>query len=210
MNYRRRTYDELRVAATSFLAQHHPHGAPPIPIEEIVELKLNLDIAPIPGLKDAMGSEANGYLSMACDTIYVDQFIAENRENRFRFTLAYEVARWHLQIDLLRSCVARNLDEYQEWHEKLPDRVREDSKFEAYDFAGLVLVPTKHLVRSADLAFERAAQGFRNANRDPDEALATIWGHVAKHLADDVFQVSDQVVLKRLRRERILPAGVDL
>jgi len=46
------TYDELRVASEEILAQYHPEGTIPIPIEEIVEFGLSMDVIPMDGLKD--------------------------------------------------------------------------------------------------------------------------------------------------------------
>ena len=44
------SYEDLRRQADAFLAKHHPAGTIPVPIEEIVEFQLSIDIVPMPGL----------------------------------------------------------------------------------------------------------------------------------------------------------------
>lgn len=50
----RLNYEEIRKKANSFLEGHHPTKTIPIPIEEIAEFKLKLDIVPLPGLRNLM------------------------------------------------------------------------------------------------------------------------------------------------------------
>jgi hypothetical protein len=42
------SYEDLRQKADEFLAAHHPKGAIPVPIEEIIEMQLGIDIVPMP------------------------------------------------------------------------------------------------------------------------------------------------------------------
>ena len=64
-------FDELRRRAEDFLAQHHPAGTIPVPIDNIIEFKLHLTIIPVPSL--CRGRGINGYLSADRTTIFVDQ-----------------------------------------------------------------------------------------------------------------------------------------
>lgn len=208
MTYFRRSYDDLRRFVGEFLAQHHPAGHLPIPIEEIADFGLKLNIAPIPGLMENFNVDA--FLARGRDTIFVDQFVSEQRESRFRFTLAYEVGRYLLQEAIIGTCNVDGLDSYLKWHDDLPDDVREMAKYECYDFAGLLLVPTQHLNREVVQARDDCYAKFRAAGRDPNQALNPIWNRIAAHLADNVFHVSSGVVAKRMMKERLLPDGVNL
>lgn len=208
MSYFRKSYDDLRRFASEFLAKYHPGGHLPIPIEEIADFGLQLNIAPIPGLLDNF--HVDGYLARGRDTIFVDQFVSEERENRFRFTLAYEIGRYLLQEKIIGSCEIDSLESYLKWHEDLPDETREMAKWESYDFAGLVLVPTQHLNRELRQARDECFARFRAAGYDPDQSLNPIWIRIAARLADEVFQVSNGVVAKRLQKEGLLPEGVEL
>ncbi len=84
------SYRDLRVRAADFLRTHHPQGTIPVPIEEIVEFKYRIDIIPVHGLQQAF--EIDGFISSDLKTITVDCFIYEHRPNRYRFTLAHELA----------------------------------------------------------------------------------------------------------------------
>lgn len=208
MTYFRRSYDDLRRFVSGFLEKHHARGHLPIPIEEIADFVLGLNIAPIPGLLEHF--QVDGYLARGRDTIFVDQFISEQRENRYRFTLAYEIGRYLLQEEVVGLCEVVGLESYLKWHDELPDEVREMAKWECYDFAGLVLVPTQHLNREARLARDDCYAKFRAAGYDPEESQNPIWNKITAHLADQVFQVSSGVVAKRLKKEGLLPPGVEL
>ncbi len=48
------SFDEIKAKAEAFLRQYHPANALPIPIEEIIDNQLKIDIIPIPGLKKAL------------------------------------------------------------------------------------------------------------------------------------------------------------
>lgn len=61
---------ELEKAANQFLSEHHPDGSIPIPIEEIVEIKLGIKLIPAPGLL-RLGIDA--FLTHDFKEIYIDQ-----------------------------------------------------------------------------------------------------------------------------------------
>ena len=88
------SYDQLRAVADQFHSQHHPAGYLPVPIEEIAEFNFSLDIVPMPGLKDEFDVDA--FITGDLTEIRVDRYIQEHRLNRYRFSLAHELA--HLLI----------------------------------------------------------------------------------------------------------------
>ncbi len=47
------SYDQLRRHADAFLTKYHPTQQIPVPIEQIIEFQLHLDIVPLPGLEEA-------------------------------------------------------------------------------------------------------------------------------------------------------------
>lgn len=68
----RRSYEDLRKAADWFLREHHPGGEIPIPVEEILELKLRKNIVPEPGLQEAF--EVDAFTSSDMEDIIVADF----------------------------------------------------------------------------------------------------------------------------------------
>jgi len=67
----------------------NPTRVIPVPIEEIAEFKLGVNIIPIPNLQKTF--EVEGFISSDLQNIYVDQFILYERPTRYRFTLAHEI-----------------------------------------------------------------------------------------------------------------------
>lgn len=81
------SYDDLRRQADAFLANHHPAGTIPVPIEEIIEFQLSIDIVPMPGLHTLI--ETDGFITSDLKEIYVDELVYTKWPNRYRFTLAH-------------------------------------------------------------------------------------------------------------------------
>lgn len=76
------SYEQIRLQADNFLAQYNQSQKIPVPIEEIVEFSLGLNIIPLPGLQKAY--ETVAFISSDFKSIYVDKFVLENRERRYR------------------------------------------------------------------------------------------------------------------------------
>ena len=58
--------EKINERAESFLESYHSSDEIPIPIEEIIEFKLKMDIIPIPGLKEALrrdNLDIDGFIS---------------------------------------------------------------------------------------------------------------------------------------------------
>lgn len=203
MDYSRRSYDSLREAASAFLGEHHPSGEIPIPIEQIVDFKLELEIVPVAGLQEEF--EVEGFLALGRHAIYVDEGIMIRRPGRYRFTLAYETCRFLLQESLCPKDVA-TVRQFLEWHRQLPLDVLNESKYESYDFGGLILVPPNHLQREFARAREKVD---RMMGRSHWEHRGFLWSGIVQELALK-FDVSTEVVKKRLERDKLLPPGVRL
>jgi hypothetical protein len=130
MDYRQRPYDQLRQLAEEFLAQHHASGTIPVPIETIVEFKLGLEVIPVPGLHDEF--EVDGFLALGRKGIYVDEWVMLERLGRYRFTLAYEAARFLLQEAICPKSI-KTIPDFVKWqadrncpanHTSMDDRSR--------------------------------------------------------------------------------------
>ena len=91
------TFDEIQDYVDGFLSEFYPAGDIPIPIEEIIDLQMGLNIVPDPELRDVFGSE--GFLSNDLQSIWVDEYAANHYDSRFRFTLAHEIGHLVLHRD---------------------------------------------------------------------------------------------------------------
>jgi len=192
-------YDQIRLIAQKFLDKFHPKGDIPVAIENIIEFKLNIDIVPLPGLQDRI--EVEGFISGDLKRIYVDQKVMEKYPHRYRFTLAHEVGHLLLHKKLFKKAKFDSVDEWKDFVRCIDPREYSFFELHAYDFAGLILVPTLELRKG----FEYAIDLYRSEGYDPRElvenemAINYISTWVAKK-----FDVSSYVIKKRLKREGLI------
>ena len=69
-----KNHDYIEKAAKDFLKKYHPEDTYPIPIEDIIELKMGIDIIPIPGLSEAIDG-IGGFISSDLSNISIDEYI---------------------------------------------------------------------------------------------------------------------------------------
>ena len=188
------SYEDLRRKADDFLAQHHFAGTIPVPIEEIVEFNLGLDIVPTPGLHQLL--EVDGFLTSDLREIWVDQFVYESRPGRYRFTLAHEVGHSILHADIFRRRSFRNIADWQAFVNSIPDKEHSWLEYQAYAFAGLVLVPVAPLESAARACVDKV----KSEGIDLQENWDFAWSRIAAFLAKQ-FEVSSQVIEKRLQKD---------
>ncbi|MFH1259067.1 MAG: ImmA/IrrE family metallo-endopeptidase [Elusimicrobiota bacterium] len=94
-------YDpEIKTYVSKFLHEHNPSLKIPVPIEEIAEFDLGIDIIPIPGLMDVLNID--GFISSNLKELEVDEYIYSNRPTRYRFTLAHEIGHIVMHVGILK------------------------------------------------------------------------------------------------------------
>jgi hypothetical protein len=196
----RLSYEDLRGIADRFLAERHPAGTIPIPIEELVEFGLGINIVPLPGLHADHGID--GFLSADMTEISVDLYVFESRPARYRFTLAHEAAHLVLHGDALKEVAPATIPDWKRFVRELPEGDREWLEYQAYAFAGLVLAPREPLLREYRVALRRADEAGINLDQFPDVAKQYIATSVAK-----VFEVSAAVIEKRLVKDGVWSSG---
>jgi hypothetical protein len=192
-------YDKIRSYADQFLEKYHPTKTIPIPIEEIAEFKLKLDIIPMTDLKSTFDIE--GWLSNDLCSIYVDQWIQDNRENRYCFTLAHEIGHLMLHGDLYQQAKFSNVEEWFELQQSIDSDQYSWFEKQAYDFAGLILVPRESLLTQYGKALqvlESQSYQFKKANVDIINEYISVF--VSK-----AFKVSDVVAKKRIDYDGLTP-----
>lgn len=185
------SYEDVRGHAEEFLSRHHPSRTIPIPIEEIVEFSLGVNIIPIPDLLAV--HDVDGFISADLSELSVDQFILERRPARYRFTLAHEVGHIVLHGSLLKEVRLRSVDDWKRFVREMPETERASLEWQAYAFGGLVLAPKgplQELLRSAMAAAE--AVGF-----DVVARFDIAREYIATQIGND-FGVSSAVIDRRL------------
>lgn len=185
-------YQEIKKYADRFLENYNPKGAIPVPIDQIVEFDLGMNIIPIPNIKNLL--DTDGGTSYENSTIYVDENIFINYENRYRFTLAHEVGHLVLHEHVFRESKTESTEDIKKFIRSIPEDIHSEMEFQAYDFAGLTLVPTPHL-KLAILELTSILKG-RGIVKHSTRTL-----EYGSKLVGKKFKVSSEAIQKRIRRE---------
>jgi len=184
-------YGRLRLSAEKFLREYQAWGQIPVPIEEIIELRMGLDIIPLPGLQ--AGLDIDAFISSDFSSITVDAEVYAHKPHRYVFSLAHEIAHAILHRQILGSFTFRTIGAYKAFLREIPDRDINSMEWQAYGFAGLLLVPTPFLEERFATAVQLAAQAGISVAKYWDEGVS----YISSWLADS-FGVSTQVIEKRI------------
>lgn len=190
----RLSYKRIGEIANQFLRNYHPHLSLPIPIEEIAEQKLNLKIHELINLKKDY--DVDGFLISDLTTIFIDFNLYMNFENRTRFTIAHEIGHFILHGELFKNLNINSIEDLNIFATKLTDEEHGWLEYQAYSFASHVLVPTQLLISGLK----------KRLGRIPSQEAPEILATVTEDLLD-VFQVSGDVLVRRLLKEGIVKSN---
>lgn len=194
LHLQRLSYQRIGQVASTFLSKYHSKLSLPIPIEEIAEKKLGLRIFEETGLKK--NYDVDGFLISDLTTIFIDFDLYMNFENRTRFTIAHEIGHLILHGNLFTELNINSVDDLNKFSAKLTDEEHGWLEYQAYTFASHVLVPKNLLLREIKIRIGRIPQ------LEAPEILAPI----AQDLLE-TFQVSGDVMLRRLQKEGIVKSN---
>lgn len=171
----------------------------PVPIEEIIEFKLRVEIRPVLGLKNSAGTE--GLLLNDLKAILVDKdgYFDIRFENRLRFTLAHEVGHLMLHATEIQQMKFRNQKDYIEHRLGLDEECLDWFERQASEFAGRLLVPKVPLLAAIESEKDRI-QLYRESSENCDEDL--LLRSISRAICNP-FGVSDKVIQRRIRSEKI-------
>jgi len=191
---------DIRNQAEAFRQKYvNPVDQVPIPIEEIIEFKLSLEIQPIEGLSSQI--DVDGFLANDLQTIFVDKkiYLDERYYRRLRFTYAHEIGHLILHKNEISNCHFRSETDWLQFRRDMS----EDDLFwfeqQAYEFAGRLLVPKDQLIKSIENQRENIIK-YRELSEFPDDDMLI---RALSRIICDFFQVSEQVVHKRISAEKI-------
>lgn len=193
------SYEELRRIAADFLCRHNPVGSIPVPIDTIIEFGFGIDIIPLPGFLQV--HEVDAFLSRDCTSIAIDEGVFNQRSpNRYRFSLAHELAHVVLHEDIYAQFQFSNVEEWKEEIAAIPDTDYNRLEWQANNFAGLVLVPDNHLKEKFQDGLRFAAEKGFALDAVPDVAT----DYLCKWTSG-FFNVSPGVIEVRLDRDKLWP-----
>jgi Zn-dependent peptidase ImmA (M78 family) len=195
------SYEDINDYAEKFLREQRADDKLPVPIEEIVEFDLKLDIVPFPELQKNFDIE--GFISRDLTCIYVDDFIFLNRPARYRFTLAHEVGHLILHKNLTESIRPESVADWKNFILNVDEEVYDWLEWQAYAFAGLLLVPRKFLFIDFQqqinvLKDKIELVKFRNLPKDSYQEY--VIDAIASKLIK-TYDVSRDVLIKRIEKE---------
>ena len=192
LQLKRLSYNVVGDIAFSFLKKYHSDFSIPIPIEEIAEGKLHIEIIPVNKLKVLY--DTDGCLDSTLSKIFIDMDLYMKYENRTRFTIAHEIGH-----SVLHKTYFENLDIHTvEDIYNISDQINEDDygwlEYQAYSFAGQVLVPKNVLVTEVEKRLGEIPKG----KFLPEKIFS-----ISQELLE-IFNVSGEVLSRRLQKTGII------
>lgn len=186
------SYEDLRAIVEEFRQRYWPSGSIPVDVEFIVDVKLALDIVAVPHLYRAYGID--GFLSADRSTVYIDQAVQEHSIlYRYRFTLAHELAHYHLHRALFDGASFESVEEWRHFLRSMPEESRSWYEWQGYAFAGLLLVPRDALAQKIDDAVAQAHEAdFTDLDLDVEAHRDILAEWVGRR-----FDVSAEVIVRR-------------
>ena len=184
-------FSDVLKAANNFLSSYHLSSSLPIPIEEIVEHKMNISLFAIPNIKPLLGIDA--FISADFTQLTVDENCFIKFPERTRFSIAHEIGHLVLHKEWYASHGPKNLADYLNFPDRIDNQAYKYIEIQAHTFAGLVLVPRKLLLEEL-----RKKLGRIPAMESPEILAAVVQD------LPEIFKVSDAVILRRLQKEGII------
>lgn len=192
-------WEFIREKADEFRRQYViPADKLPVPIIEIVELRLKLNPIPIIGLMDQ--NDIDGFLTKDLENICIDSDIYENprKENRLRFTYAHECGHLVLHKREVQLCRFRTPKDWQNFRLDFEEDDLNWFELQAHEFAGRLLVPRNALIKEIEALSSKIQQFKKLAGNDEDPIAGAV-----SRLVSKMFGVSAEVVARRIKSEKI-------
>lgn len=185
------SYQKIGQIADLFLSKYHSSFSLPIPIEEIAEAKLHLKIIPQINLKKDY--DIDGFLTSDLSSIFIDFNLYLKFENRTRLTIAHEIGHLILHGNFFQRLNINSLEALNNFAAQITDEDYRWLEYQAYSFAGQVLVPKKQLFQQLE----------KRLGKIPTSEETEMILPVLQELID-IFNVSGEVLLRRLMKENIV------
>jgi hypothetical protein len=186
--------------ADSFLKENSVESIP-VNIERIIEFNYRMDIVPVPSLQAAFDIE--GCSAFDFSAIFVDQYVYEQRYNRYRFTLAHELAHKVLHQEYYKKMEFFSISEWANVVEQIDENDRSKMEYQAYAFAGLILVPPKFLRTEFEEQlhlFKPQIEQAQSNDISRDDYLNTVVDGIA-YILSTKFKVSTGVLSRRIKND---------
>lgn len=150
----------LEEIATTFLKKYNDPEVFPVDIEFILEEQLGWNIVGWESLtENYYGIEA--FLTNG-KTIYIDSYLMNHKERKYRFTLAEELSHFILHKDIYAKC--RSLEEHLEIYDNITTteywRMDRNAKY----LASAILMPSASFEKQANLIYDKVDRKIYSTN----------------------------------------------
>ncbi|OGM30958.1 hypothetical protein A2630_04690 [Candidatus Woesebacteria bacterium RIFCSPHIGHO2_01_FULL_44_10] len=186
------SYEQIRDLSERILNDLHSDLSLPIPIEEIVELKLSIQLNTVINLKENF--DIDGFIHTNFKEITLDDDMFNRFEERSRFTIAHELGHKYLHQDIYNKFNIKDKESYTTFQNSVPEDDQKWLENQANIFAACLLVPTTELKEE----FKKAMNEKNSTFFEADYALPHLEG------LPSVFKVSSAVIYRRLQKEGLL------
>ena len=130
--------------------------------------------------------------------IYVDEYIYSSHPRRYRFSLAHEIAHACIHQKVFRELAFTDIEGWRRCQQLISDADHNWLEWQAYVFAGLILVPPDPLKERFHAAVVRVAEAGLSLDTASEAARRAIAQDLARQ-----FDVSTSVVEKRLEKDSL-------
>ncbi len=196
------TQDRIREIAEEFRSEHIFDNSLPVDIERVIEATMGISIIPLKSLQKSCDME--GFISKDFKIIYVDEdlYLDDRYYKRVRFTIAHEIGHLLLHRSNIDGLKFENEEDWIKFRMGLNDETLGWFETQASEIAGRILVPFDHLVESFKEARTSIMKKYNswNSQKIDDDELFTM----AAHLICKKFDVSAEVIERRLRKENVM------
>jgi hypothetical protein len=190
--------DGFRTVAAEFLKRYNAWDDIPVDIDNIVDVRMHINIIPVPGLQKVVHN-AMAFISSDLKSITVDDYVFMHQEQIYRFCLAHEIAHLLIHSKLLETHSITTIDDYRAYQAQFDARTYARMEWQADQLAGLILVPSHLLKRE----FARMRGQASREGLDLRNLGGSGFAYVTALLAEQ-FNVSRAVMEIRLRNDGLV------
>lgn len=198
--------EKINEIAEQFRGEYWRGKELPVNVEEIAEFDFNLDFILLDDIFNKY--EIDAFISADLKTLTIDKGIYNNPglSGRLRFSIAHELGHIILHEKIYRRYF--NFESVAEWIEsieKIPEEQYSWFEYQAYEFAGRLLVPKDELIKQIDKyknEIGKYLKKFPDRPEAEDSKRDFLLTYISKKV-NQAFGVSSVVIEKRIKKEKI-------
>jgi len=198
------SYQQIARVAAESLEKIGCKDKLPIPVEHIIDNILKINIIPFPNL--FTNFEINAFTSSDLRNMYVDEYLYENLNPQYRFTLAHELGHIILHEKIYANMEMKNLEQWRKFISEVDEISYRHLEFQANNFAGLFLVPGSQLENEFNQQLISQLINVEKSKKQKlkrEEYLDWVVDVIALRLGP-IFDVDAQVIKIRIEKEGLI------